>query len=147
MPRRFKDELQRFTDFVGEQLVVCPACKKRATLHTREPESGIEARVILTCPACGSSKTDGANAAMAWLRGMEHWLVTPCCGHTLWAVNPEHLDWLERYLSAKLRERTRSSEFSWSNKSLASRLPTWMTSAISRKDVLAGIARLRSRLR
>ena len=56
------------------------------------------------------------------------WLQARCCGALLWAYNPLHLQWLEEYVGASLRERA-AGEYGWSNQSLASRLPQWMRSA------------------
>ena len=66
-------------------------------------------------------------------------LVTEVRGHTLWAWNLEHLAFLERYIGAELRERSRGS-----NSSLQSRLPAWMTSAKNREAVRRGLAKLRA---
>ena len=73
--------------------------------------------------------------------GLPLWLQTPCAGEVLWAWNEWHLDWLERYVAADLRERTPNQ-----NRSLASRLPRWIKSAKNRDEVLKGICRLRERL-
>jgi hypothetical protein len=73
--------------------------------------------------------------------GLPLWLQTPCAGQVLWAWNTWHLDFIGRYVSADLRERTPNI-----NTSLASRLPRWIKSAKHRDEVLKGIARLRSRL-
>jgi hypothetical protein len=78
------------------------------------------------------------------------WLTIPCCGELLWAYNEEHLDFIERYVSATLRERAAApagSEVSVRNSSLASRLPSWMTAAKNRRRILAAIATLRHRTR
>ncbi|MEW9532434.1 hypothetical protein AB0B72_28180, partial [Microbispora sp. NPDC049125] len=37
--------------------------------------------------------------------GLHLWLQTPCCGNVLWAYNIRHLDLLEGYIGADLRER------------------------------------------
>jgi len=101
-------------------------------------------RYVLTCGHCGYPKSgNGPDCVSA----LDLWLQTPCCGQVLWALNEKHLDWLEGYVAATLRERKRSSEFGWSNKSLASRLPMWVKQAKNRSDILAGIGRLRDRLR
>jgi len=75
------------------------------------------------------------------LTGLPLWLQTPCAGHVLWAWSAWHLDFIERYVSADLRERTPNI-----NTSLASRLPKWIKSARHRKEILKGIRRLRERL-
>jgi hypothetical protein len=60
----------------------------------------------------------------------------------LWAYNAEHLDFLEEYVRASIREREPNR-----NASLASRLPAWLKSAKNREAVLAACAALRRRLR
>ncbi len=65
-----------------------------------------------------------------------------CCGQTLWAMNLEHLDFLERYVESDLRERIPNI-----NKSLASRLPQWIKSKKNRNEILKGISKLRLKLK
>ncbi|WP_336212225.1 hypothetical protein [Nonomuraea sp. LPB2021202275-12-8] len=60
----------------------------------------------------------------------------------LWAYNAEHLDFLERYVRAFIREREPNR-----NGSLASRLPAWLKDAKNRDAVLGCCATLRVRLR
>ena len=50
-------------------------------------------------------------------------------------------DFLERYVSADLRERTPNA-----NRSMASRLPRWIKSAKHRDEVMRAIRRLRATL-
>ena len=83
--------------------------------------------------------------------GLPLWLQTPCCGKILWAYNREHLDFLESYVKAGLRESFPLKVYEigrvmWRNKSLASRLPTWMKRAKNRDEVLRGIERLRRKI-
>ena len=61
----------------------------------------------------------------------------------LWAFNRRHLELLESYVEAKLRERHEDEDQGWANTSLVSRLPAWMKSAKNREEVLKGLARLR----
>lgn len=56
----------------------------------------------------------------------------------LWAFDVEHVDRIEQYVGARLRERTPN----W-NGSLASRLPKWVKDRKNRDAVLAACARLR----
>lgn len=67
------------------------------------------------------------------------WLQTPCCGHTLWALNLEHLDVLEAYIRAQLREKNPNSAYT-----MLEVLPRWMKSAKHRDEVLRAISRLRT---
>ena len=142
MSQRFMDDFTRFSDFDPEVFVICPQCGKRSTLQHR----GLSAvpQYVLTCGHCGYSKPGNEPS---WVSRLELWLQTPCCGQVLWALNEKHLNWLEKYVAAALRERKQSPKFSWSNKSLASRLPLWMKQAKNREAVLAGVGRLRQRLR
>lgn len=69
------------------------------------------------------------------------WLQIECCGEELWAYNEKHLDFIENYVSAKLRERIPNK-----NRSLASRMPKWIKSAKNRDDILKAIKKLRGKL-
>jgi len=100
---------------------------------------------------CGYSKTWTDNRLairpnQEWYFELPLWLSLPCCGQVLWAYNVQHLDFLEDFVRAKLRERARDETFGWSNKSLVSRLPKWIQSAKNRDAVLKCIARLRNKL-
>ncbi|MFD4246830.1 hypothetical protein ACFWP3_35365 [Streptomyces sp. NPDC058525] len=72
------------------------------------------------------------------------WLQASCCGHVLWAYNVRHLDLLEAYVAAKLRER--GELVPAAPTSLVERLPTWLKAAKNRTEVLRTIRRLRSTL-
>lgn len=81
--------------------------------------------------------------------GAELWLRTECCGgHLLWAFNREHLDWLDSYVAADLRERSPNSPPapSASHSQLARKLPAWMKRAEHRDEVLRNLERLRATL-
>ena len=81
----------------------------------------------------------------AWYDQLELWLQTPCCGETLWAYNKEHLDFLEQYVAATLRERTRpngTGRYAARNSTLTSRLPGWIKRARNRDDVLRCLSKL-----
>ncbi len=160
MPERFNDNTTRLGDFANETLVECPHCRGRALVRCVGDEEA--SRVVLTCGGCGRSKVhthkgppphEGtwfhsmqAPQPVDWYLKLPLWLQAPCCGETLWAWNAEHLEWLHRFVSATLRERTGRDEEQWSNKALASRLPPWMIKAKNRDKVLAAIASLRVRL-
>jgi hypothetical protein len=72
--------------------------------------------------------------------GLPLWLAMPFRGRTLWAVNAEHLTYLENYVAAGLRE------IGPGNSRLGSRLPTWIKSAKNRPDLMRALARLRTKL-
>lgn len=70
------------------------------------------------------------------------WLQMPCNGHTLWAYNLKHLSFIEAYVTATDRRRSKD-EYGWSNRSLASRLPQWIRSSKNRDAILKAIQSLK----
>lgn len=68
------------------------------------------------------------------------WLQAPCVGHTLWALNRRHLNYLADYIASGLR-RDRSDKLF--NSGLGERLPRWMVVAKHRDAVLDSIERMR----
>ncbi len=142
---RASDEGQSVSAFINHVLVRCPRCSGRAVVRS----DGIEEQPRLACSGCGFSQEGEAGGYEVGTPhdpyfGIPLWLQTPCCGHILWARNIEHLDWLDRYVSAKLRERYEiPNREGIRNRRMASRLPKWMTSAKNRERVLRAIASLR----
>lgn len=116
----------------------------------------------IACGACGAIRSwppTGKKAGPKTVRLDAHggvdpylgeplWLQTPCRGHLLWAWNGRHLDELERWIGADLRERTRTPGPAATDRheTMLESLPDWMTAAAARDDVMQGLARLRSRL-
>ena len=123
---RFQDHGEHLALFAGYYWVHCPKCEEVIRHY----------RPRLRCVHCGFSKEMQALDAVARM-----YLVTNCCGEELWAYNQEHLDFLEAYVAADLRERKPNV-----NSSMASRLPKWMKDRKNRKDVLKGLQRLREKL-
>jgi hypothetical protein len=62
----------------------------------------------------------------------------------LYAYNAAHLDWIEGFVAAPLRERRIAHGIA--NRSVASRLPAWVKVAKNRDDVLRALGRMRRRL-
>jgi hypothetical protein len=144
---RFRDPMVWLQDFEDEILVRCPACDACALVLAPPKQNGggrpRAARLCLRCPTCGLGKD--ASPSGATYGGpfdpyfqLPLWLQAECCGEVLWAYNAEHLDLLESYVGAKLRER--GLDRRWS--SMLERLPTWIKSAKNRDEVLRGIERL-----
>ena len=165
MNRRFNDD-RWIMDFGDSFLVECPKCSRRATVIDRG--QGFKPRILLTCAECGhfeewryrgvpvlstftikrrhiKAGQITIRAAVDWYFHLPLWLQLNCCGETLWAYNERHLDFLESYVGAKLRERS-FGEFGCSNKSLASRLPAWIKSAKNRPKIMKCLAKLREKL-
>ena len=145
-PRRFEDPGVTIHAFLDSPLlVVCPRCGRRAQVAMK-----VFPRV--TCLACGYAKLSGLSSTLAQFPsdgpkavdpyfGLPLWLQEPRGPHVLWAWNIGHLDCLEAYVAAPLRQRTHLS--SWQNSTMASRLPGWLMSAAHREVILAAIQRLR----
>lgn len=158
MTGRHRADPAHVAAFNDEALVACPACGRRAVARVRvlpEPATAGMLRAShegsIVCPHCGHNarKPVFLQARMAPALGAfdgDLWLQTPCCGETLWAYNAHHLDALEAFVRAPLRERRPDPESGWSNRSWTSRLPRWISAAKHRDEVLKGIARLRKRL-
>jgi hypothetical protein len=154
MGDRFTARGERHEDFLDPVLVVCPRCARCARVTRREPAGvGPFAPRRLTCRHCAySDEWAASRIKRGWQEARDDffarplWLQTPCCGETLWAYNDSHLAFLEGYLSARLRERTRSEATGWTNRSIVSRLPRWISASTHRDEVMRGLARLRSRL-
>ena len=56
----------------------------------------------------------------------------------LYAYNAAHLDWIEAFVAAPLRERRIGD--GRANRSIASRLPAWVKAAKNREEVLRALA-------
>lgn len=145
---RFKDQNHRLSDFENEVWVVCPKCSQQAiTKLIDEPK---EAR--LHCEHCGYSKTvskciEYAEGKLGELNQAAHlyfeaqlWLSYPFKGDEFWAYNPEHLQYLQDYISAKLREQNDRTHFT-----LLEKLPKFYHDAKNREALLKIIEKLKSK--
>jgi hypothetical protein len=150
---RFRDPLVWVERFADKVLVRCPACGECAIVldHLGAPEyqasrgdRGLAARRRLRCHACGRSKDSFPSERVLggpvdpYFR-LPLWLQADCCGKLLWAYNAEHLDLLESYVAARLRERRATP----GSMSMVARLPAWLKSAKHRDEILRAIRRLR----
>lgn len=147
---RFQDEGDTWYTFAGVCLVECPQCRARATSRSPDGTFWADGPWRLVCDSCGLVREAGRAAwrpgdAVDPVFGRPLWLQAACCGHTLWAFNAGHLDLIERFAAAELRNG-RPGGRDVRNTTLASRFPRWMITANHRDDVLRGIERLRRRL-
>lgn len=117
--------------------------------HLGEPErvtehdGSISFRRRLRCPACGLFKDEYPASSVVGVSvdpyfRLPLWLRADCCGHVLWAYNIRHLDLLESYVGAYLRERGSDPD------SMLAKLPAWLKAAKHRDEVLRTINRLRA---
>lgn len=131
---RFNDEGKTIYDFWDRWIVECPNCQKPVDIFNGK----------VACVHCGYNKsyeTTQFGSAKACFIDLKNYLEIDCCGEKLWATNLEHLNFLEEYVLAKLRERVINK-----NKSVASRLPQWIKSQKNRDEILKAIQKLRKRL-
>jgi hypothetical protein len=102
----------------------------------------------VTCDSCGFAR-DSAGKRTSWGSphdpwfGLPLWLQAPCCGELLWAFNERHLDLLERFVAATVREKP--AIMPGRAGSIISKLPAWVKDAHNREAVLRAIAQLRDR--
>lgn len=155
MTQRFRADRDPIEEFADEVLVACPACGKMATArlvplvepaHHGPMVAQVEGRLV--CAHCGHNarrpafvRANGGPVDPVFQQPV--WLQRPCAGETLWAYNARHLDALEQYVRAPLRERRPDPDGGWRNAAWTSRLPQWLSSAKNREAVLQCIARIR----
>jgi len=152
---RFRDPRIHVWQLTHTVLVRCPACGGCALVlrdldaADRVPElsSALSGRRRLRCRACGFGKDEFFSEFLfggpvdPFFR-LPLWLQAGCRGHVLWAYNVQHLDLLESWVAARLRERRAVP----GSLSMLARLPAWVTSAKNRDDVLRAIHRMRASL-
>jgi hypothetical protein len=71
------------------------------------------------------------------------WLRMSCHKNVLWVLNRPHLEFLEQFIGAELREERMEEN---SSRRLSSALPRWMLAAKNRNDVLRCLRKLRETL-
>ena len=146
LPVRHRDPGLRLFSYAERVLVCCPACGQLAVSTCRRDGNRYPDPARLTCALCGYVRE---TQKLAHVYGVPLdpffkqplWLQTECCGHTLWALNVEHLDALEGYVGAQLREKRLDRSYT-----MLDVLPGWMKAAKHRNEVLRALSRLRQSL-
>lgn len=151
MNERFSDNGELTYEFGDEFLVVCPKCESMAKVLPTESktekwrDSVFLPRKVVCLKCIYQNISDGKSlwigTSVDWYFRLPLWLQISCCGETLWANNEKHLEFIEDYVGAKLRERK-----PFVNKSLASRLPNWIKKAKNREEILKAIGKLKEKL-
>lgn len=154
--QRFEDQGKILRDFRGGTvLVVCPQCGNCAHAAPYQRIEGVlpsSSNTKMTCLHCGFVKQDRRHLGFTLNPSPQNpahdprfhltlWLQIPCGNHVLWAYNRAHLEYIEAYVQATLRQRTHLPQ--WQNNSLVSRLPRWMMEASHREVVLKAIQKLK----
>ena len=140
---RFNDENLILKDFYQESWVVCPSCKKRAIAKV-DFERCI---ARLFCVQCGYNKetktaiTNGTVYMDAhYYFDAELWLKYSFKNDFFWALNDKHLEYLERYISATIREHKERTHFT-----LLEKLPKFYHEAKNREVLLKIISKLKNK--
>lgn len=142
-PNRFQDENLIRSDFYQEVWVVCPDCAKKAMATVN-----FETKTArLFCVHCGCNKETTTaikngtiNTAANQYFQAELWLKAPFKNDVFWAYNDKHLEYLERYIGATLREHKDRTHFT-----LLEKLPKFYHEAKNREGLLKIIAKLKSK--
>ncbi|WP_144214122.1 hypothetical protein [Flavobacterium anhuiense] len=145
---RFQDENKTISEFRINVLVVCPKCGKKA--FARVEYENKSARLF--CESCGYNKVTSTQATVFgdsgnWQLsadsyfGAELWLKASFKSNVFWAYNLSHLEYLEKYISANLREHKGRTHFT-----LLEKLPKFYHEAKNREALLKIIERLKSLL-
>ena len=98
------------------------------------------------CPTCkhiGAYPGYAGRSSLFFSRALPYrrgpYLYREIGNHTLWVYNLEHLDALEQWLGAELRERPAKRALT-----MMARLPRWMKAASARPKVLKALAEMRA---
>ena len=139
----FQDENLILSNFYQEVLIICPSCDKKAIAIVN-----FETKIArLFCISCGYNKETSTaivkngkiETAANYYFQAELWLQTPFKNEVFWAYNSKHLEYLEKYISATLREHKDRTSFT-----LLEKLPKFYHEAKNRKDLLKIIAKLKT---
>ncbi len=141
---RFQDENLVLSHFYNEVLVACSACSKKAIAKAYFETK----KARLFCTNCGYNKevstlvnknTSIEIPANQYFEA-ELWLQSSFKNETFYAFNNHHLDYLESYISATLREHKDRTHFT-----LLEKLPKFYHEAKNREGLLKIIAKLKSK--
>lgn len=125
-------------------LIECERCGKCATLRKftfpRDKKSVLRLGEC-SCLHCGHQWTVPAESHF-FTRG-PLWLRMPCHKNVLWILNRPHLEFMEQFIGAELREERMEER---SSRRLSSALPRWMLAAKNRDDVVRCLKKLRDKL-
>jgi hypothetical protein len=146
--RRFFDNRNCPCAYSDPILIACPKCQSPGVFRLRRGDAEQrrwKARRFFGCETRGHSFDWKPGAVIHsinnWDKILPLVLQTPCCGKNLCALNKAHLEFIEIYAGALIRERSGAA-----NASLASRLPQWIKSAKNREVVLKAVAKLKQLL-
>ncbi|TPD71235.1 hypothetical protein [Flavobacterium microcysteis] len=144
MQNRFSDQNKTISSFYEGVWVVCPSCSKKAIAKANIENKSAR----LYCLSCGYNKETSMEFLYAGQKALtsmaahlyfdaELWLQHPFKNDVFIAFNGEHLNYLEQYISATLREHKDRTHFT-----LLEKLPKFYHEAKNRKALLTIIKKL-----
>jgi len=141
---RFQDENLVLSDFHKDVWVVCPSCAEKAIATVNFELKSAR----LFCLNCGLNKEtsillkENVTLQMAAHQyfGAKLWLSLPFKNEIFWALNDQHLDYLQNYIGAKLREHKDRTHFT-----LLEKLPKFYHDSKNREGLLKLITKLKSK--
>lgn len=143
MINRFQDENLLLSEFYKEVWVVCPSCAKKA-MATVNFETQTARLFCLNCGCNKETSTADKNVVIETAANhyfqAELWLQAPFKNEDFWVYNNKHLAYLERYISATIREHKERSGFT-----LLEKLPKFYHEAKNREGLLKIIAKLKTK--
>jgi hypothetical protein len=147
---RFRDTRETLYHFIEEYLVVCPACSGCARVVPLDVDrQNLFAPRRVTCQLCSytidwQGKSISIGSVQDSYFGLPLWLQIAVGDRILWFHNLRHLQLVEAFVRATLRER-RTDLHGCRNASVISRLPNWVKAAKNRKHILKAIDRLKQK--
>jgi Zn ribbon nucleic-acid-binding protein len=141
---RFQDDNKVLADFYKEVWVVCPSCEKKAIAKVNFENKNAR----LFCVQCGYNKetsttlvkNGSVETAANFYFQAELWLKATFKNEVFWAYNNNHLEYLEKYISATLREHKDRTHFT-----LLEKLPKFYHEAKNREGLLKIIIKLKNK--
>jgi hypothetical protein len=137
--------LNQFMPPLHPILVACEKCGKCASLREfvfpSKPKTMVWRFGNCSCLHCGHQWT--VPAGFHFFTKGPLWLTIPCHKNVLWILNRLHLEFMEQFIAADLREERIPER---SSRRLSSALPRWIISGKNRNDVVRCLKKLREKL-
>jgi len=144
---RFQDQNFKLSDFNDEVIVVCPSCEKKAIASLSDNKENAR----LLCNACGYNKKQSVKFMLGNTIAQISQAAHQFFGATLWlqasfkddvfsAYNYTHLEYLEAYISSKMREHKDRTHFT-----LLEKLPKFYHEGKNRSALLKIIEKLKKK--
>jgi hypothetical protein len=130
--------------YISPKYQRCDYCG--TTLQFAKKVNKLKNKIELKCPTCKQEKRYDVSYSLTYANnkqatdpyfGFQLWLQIPVHDNIFWAYNYEHLEYLKKYVAAKLREERVMTKYSMTQK-----LPDFIKLAKNRDRILKAIVRL-----